>query len=66
MVVGRDMDLVLERLAVLQSQLAAVDPAHQLDAADRVASIACALRHVLVAVDAATQRPLPGVMRRAL
>ena len=60
------MDLVLEHLAVLQSRLAAVDPLLHPDAADQVASIASALRNVLVAVDAATQRPLPNAPLRAV
>ena len=59
------MDVVLERLAVLQLQLAAVDPASN-GAADTIASVASALRNVLVAVDAATERPLPIRSRRAV
>ncbi len=59
------MDVVLERLAILKSRLSAVNLAQRTDAADGVASIAIALRSVLVAVDAATQRPLPN-SRRAI
>ena len=59
------MDVVLERLAILKSRLSAVNLAQRTDAADAVASIAIALRSVLVAVDAATQRPLPN-SRRAI
>lgn len=41
------LPLVLRRLEILQADLAAIDPAHELDAADRVAAMAVALRDVL-------------------
>ncbi len=41
------LPLVLRRLEALQADLATIDPAGEIDAADRVASMATALRDVL-------------------
>ena len=41
------MDMVLERLQTLEAELAAIDPSHELDVADMVASMASALRDTL-------------------
>ena len=61
------MDQVLERINILQSRLAAIDLATECDVADKVASIAVALRSVLVAVDDAALKapPLRAAARRA-
>lgn len=60
------MDLVLERLEVLQAQLAALDPAHELGVAHEVAAIASTLRDVLGGVETASDRtpPAAGVVLR--
>lgn len=47
---------VLHQLEALQADIAAVDPTHQTDAADRVAAMAVALRDVLCDVGAADRR----------
>jgi hypothetical protein len=52
------MDKVLERLQALQAELAAIDPAHDLDVADKVASIAVTFRDTLASVDRAIGRPV--------
>lgn len=41
------LPLVLSRLEALQVDLAAIDPVREIDAADRVAAMAVALREVL-------------------
>jgi hypothetical protein len=41
------LPLVLCRLEALQADLAAIDPVREIDAADRVAAMAVALREVL-------------------
>lgn len=43
---------VLLRLESLQADLSAIDPAHQIDAADRVAEMAVALRDLLATATA--------------
>ena len=48
------MDMVLERLQTLEAELTAIDPSHELDVADMVASMASALRDTL-ACDAGQQ-----------
>ena len=59
------MDMVLERLHALQAELAAIDPSHELDVADRVASLASALRDALAGVDDAFDRQAVPDRRRA-
>lgn len=49
------LSLVLSRLEALQADLAAIDPAHEVDAVDRVAAMAVELRRLVV--DAVTARP---------
>lgn len=48
------LPLVLRQLEALQADLAAIDPTHETDAADRVASMAVALRDMLAGAFAAT------------
>jgi hypothetical protein len=52
------MDKVLQRLQALQAELAAIDPTHDLDVADKVASIAVTFRDTLASVDQAIGRPV--------
>ena len=60
------ISLVLKHLESLQADLAAIDPHHDVDAADKVASMAKALKTLLVIDDRErSERVTPTPLRKA-